>query len=249
MRASKLPLLTKCSGSAYLPADEEQSENARVAAEWGRMVHTWKETGEIRGFTKRARTALQKAIQLSGISRQDLWPSGGVHEQGVRLGVAGNRVVEPTAEPAPGYITGTDDFQWWILGDELWIDDLKTGKYYATEDGSNRYPQDVRSAQLRFYALAIATLLGYTGRVHVSLTHWPRLPLEFRHAEPVRFWTEYHTDELARYWGELEALYQEIEAGHAGNYTLRPGDHCRFCPSRNYCIEAEQFEKFDWRNQ
>lgn len=250
MRASSLPLLTKCSGSAYLPTDDEKSENAVKGAEWGSMVHTWKETGEVRGPDRRTETAFRKAIKLSGIDRTALWPPGGKHECGVALSVDGSRTVRPDATLGQlGCITGTDDFQWWLL-EELWIDDLKTGKYYEdSETGTNLYPQDVRSAQLRFYALAIATLLGYTGRVHVSLTHWPRLPLKFRHAEPVRSWTSYHTDELSVYWGELEQLYSEIQAGHQGNLNLRPGDHCRFCPSRNYCLEAKQFETFDWRNQ
>lgn len=258
MRASRLPLLTKCSGSAYLPTDDDQSENAARGAEWGKMVHTWKETGEVRGPSRRLETAFRRAVELSGIDRLSLWPAGGVHEQGVALSVDGSRQVRPDATLGqPACITGTDDFQWWLLGlgqnaddGELWIDDLKTGKYYEDfETGSNLYPQDVRSAQLRFYATAIAALLGYTGIVHVSLTHWPRLPLKFRHAEPVRFWTTYHTDELNNYWTELEQLFQEVQAGHEGNYRLRPGDHCRFCPSRNYCLEAQQFEPFDWRNR
>lgn len=192
-------------------------------------------------------TALRKAIDESGINRTSLWPDGGTHEQGVALQVAGTgRNVRSDATPTSGYITGTDDFQWWLFEDELWIDDLKTGKYYAAEDGSNRFPQDVRSAQLRFYALAISTLLNYVGIVHVSLTHWPRLPLEFRHADPVRYWTSYHTDELQNYWTELEELYQEIERGKKGDYTLNPGDHCRFCPSRNYCLEAEEIPQQRW---
>lgn len=250
MRASRLPLLTKCSGSAYLPNDDEQSENAARAAEWGKMVHTWKETGEVRGPSRRMETALRTAIELSGIDRLRLWPEGGRHEQGVALQVDGSgRAVRGDATPTAGFITGTDDFQWYLLEDELWIDDLKTGKYYEdSETGSNLYPQDVRSAQLRFYATAIAALLSYTGIVHVSLTHWPRLPLKFRHAEPVRFWTEYHTDELQKYWTELEDLYREVQAGHQGDFNLRPGDHCRFCSSRNYCLEAVTFEPYNWRN-
>lgn len=249
MRASRLPLLTKCAGSAYLPTDDEQSENAARAAEWGKVAHTWKETGEVVAPTSRMATAFRKAVELSGIDRLSLWPPGGKHETGVALQVdGGGRSVRPAAEPAPGYITGTDDFQWYLL-DELWIDDLKTGKYYEDpETGANLFPQDVRSAQLRFYALAVSTLLNYTGRVHVSLTHWPRLPLRLRHAEPVRFWTEYHTDELQQFYGELEKLYSEVEAGRSGTYNLRPGDHCRFCPSRAYCLEAQDFPVYQFNS-
>ena len=243
MRASRLPLLTKCSGSAYLPTEEEQSENAARAAEWGKLVHRWKETGLISGSTSRNRTALSKALFEYGIDRRSLWPDGGTHETALAIRVDGIREVSTNDEPRDGWITGHEDFHWFFLDGELWVDDLKTGKVYPDpETGVNRYPQDVRSAQLKLYALAVATLLGYTGRIHVSITHWPRLPLELRHSEPVRYWTEYTTEELTQFWGELEQLYSEIQEGIKGNYSLRPGDHCRFCPSRNYCLEAEQFD-------
>jgi len=243
VRASRLPLLTKCSGSAYLPVDDEQTVNAARAAEWGKLVHRWKETGEVSGSTKRNRTALEKAIFESGVDRELLWPVDGVHETAVALRVDGIREVSREDTPNPGWITGHEDFHWFFLDGTLWVDDLKTGKVYPDpETGVNRYPQDVESAQLKFYALAIATLLGYTGRVCVSLTHWPRLPLEFRHSEPVRYWTEYTHEELQQFWTKLEELYAEVEEGNKGAFVLNPGDHCRFCPSRNYCLEAESFE-------
>ena len=250
LRASRLPLLTRCSGPAYLPTEEDTSENLEKANAWGHMVHHWKETGEIDGPDARTANAFRKAIKLSSIDRLAEWPSGGVHEEPIAVRVDGTRVVlsQRSTEfkellSLDGWITGTDDFHWRLVDGELWIDDLKTGKWYTDpETGGNRYPQDVRSAQLKLYALAIAVLLDYTGVVHVSLTHWPRLPLELRHAKPVRYWTEYTTDELQAFWGELETLYATILKGREGVYALSPGDHCRFCPSRTNCLVAQEPE-------
>ena len=257
MRASSLPLLTKCAGSATLTeGEEEKSKNAQEGADWGTMVHTWKQTGKVEHAVKRTATAFKRAIAESGVgSPESLWPAGGVHEQPVALRVDGTRQAawntEHTYESLPEWITGTDDFQWWLFDGELWIDDLKTGKVYPNPPpgapghmrgigvGENRFPQDVRSAQLRFYALAVATLLGYSGDVHVSLTHWPRLPLEYRHKHPARYWTTYLHSELLAFWGDLERLYDEV---HRGKLTLHPGDHCRFCPARNNCFEAQEFD-------
>jgi hypothetical protein len=245
LRASRLPLLTRCSGPAYLPTEEDTSENLEKANAWGHMVHHWKETGKVNGPDKRTENAFTRAIRASQTSRDELWPSQGHHETAVALSIDGTRQALSTHDGVAGldnWITGTDDFHWYLLEDELWIDDLKTGKWYDDGEGNNRYPQDVRSAQLRFYALAISVLLNYTGRVHVSLTHWPRLPLELRHAKPVRYWTEYHTDELQKFWGELEALYQRVTDGRKGVFDLNPGDHCRFCPARTNCLVAQEPE-------
>lgn len=249
LRASRLPLLMNCAGPGYLPTEDEDHEERDKGIEWGKLVHKWKETGEIDFTNRRLGRALQTAIFESGVERLSLWPPGGVHEQPVSLRVSGVREVLASAEPNAGWITGTDDFQYWMLDDTLWIDDLKTGKYYPDpETGGNRYPQDVRSPQLRFYALGISLLLNYGGRVNVSLTHWPRLPLEYRHSKPERFWTEYTHEELLEFYGQLEKLYERIRAGNTGDFSsLSPGPHCRFCPGRNNCLVAEEPEIFQIR--
>lgn len=253
LRASKLPLLLKCPGSSYLPTDDTVSENTKKANDWGHMVHYWKETGEIRGPDKRTERAFLKSIEFSGIDRLSLWPDGGRHEQAVSVRADGVERCVIARHPGVGespdsWITGTDDFHYWLFEGELWVDDLKTGKFYADQEtGENLYPQDVGSAQLKFYALAIAEILGYRGTVHVSLTHWPRLPLEHRHRPPARFWTSYSYSELVEFWGELEKLYQRHTAGKAGDYRLTPGSHCRFCPSKAYCLEAEPTPQPNYR--
>lgn len=250
-RASSLPLLTKCLGSDVLPrkVDPKYQEAAEAGAKWGTMVHTWKETGNVVAPDKRTGTAFQKAILLSAVDRESLWPREGTHETAIAIRVDGSREVRRSHEGVfgdPRWVTGTGDFNWYIFGGELWVDDLKTGKSYPDEDGTNRFPQDPRSAQLKCYALAIATLIDYAGVVHVSVTHWPRLPLERRHKEPERLWTTFTTDELADFWGELELLYRQTDearrsiAGEEGSLIrLTPGDHCRFCPSKQYCLVAQ----------
>jgi hypothetical protein len=206
------------------------------------MVHTWKETGEINAPDKRTGTALKKSISESGIDRLVLWPPGGKHETAIAIRIDGIREVLDNHAGVfgkPNWVTGTGDFNWWIFDGELWVDDLKTGKVYPDEDGVNRFPQDPTSAQIKCYALASASLLKYTGTVHVSVTHWPRLPLEFRHKEPERLWATFTTEELIAFWGDLERMYREAESTRNGDYVLSPGDHCRFCPSKKYCLVAQ----------
>lgn len=242
----------RCSGSAYLETVEDGSENLEKANAWGHMVHAWKETGEILGPDKRTESAFRKAVNASGVVRTELWPTGGTHESAVAVRVDGNREVRNNHTDvlgAPNWTTGTDDFHWYLLDGNLWIDDLKTGKWYddPEEPGTNRFPQDVRSPQLRLYALAISRLLDYIGVVDVSLTHWPRLPLERRHAPPVRYWTSYTKEQLDAFYGELEQLYVRIQAGLGGDFSLSPGDHCRFCPARTGCFVAQPPEPTPYR--
>lgn len=261
MRCSSLPLLMKCTGAAVLPCDEEESENAARGAEWGTMVHHWAQTGEVRGPSKRLENALQKAIITSGIVREEWWPPGGNHEGKLAIRVDGNgregREVSRDDTPRSGWVTGHYDYQYWMFDGELWVDDLKTGKFYPNPEsylawhdptlpvGANRYPQDVRSVQLRTYALALSELLEYRGDVIVSLTHWPRLPLSARHSRPTRLWTSYSHSELMMHWRDLEVTHAQAEhnrravVGQEDSLILVPGDHCRFCPVRDCFVRKE----------
>lgn len=255
MRASSLPLLMKCTGAAVLPCVEGKSEQAERAADWGTMVHLWAQTGEIKGPDKRTENALRRAIEESGIQRDEWWPTG-VHEGPVSVRVDGVREASWDDSERDGWVTGHYDFRWWLL-EELYVDDLKTGKYYSNpppgieghhpgiEVGANRYPQDVRSPQLKTYALALATLLSYKGRVNVSLTHWPRLPLVRRNRLPERFFVQYSQGDLAEHWGALERTYetkrhnQRALLGHEDTLILVPGDHCKFCPVRDCFVRQD----------
>lgn len=265
MRASRLPLLTQCVGSAVLPneSDDDKSENARRAAEWGKMVHFWKQTGNIIG-TGRHPAMLVTAIQRAGVDRETLWPDG-QHEIAVAVRVDGTREVRSNEsheyETVPGWITGTADFLGRIYDNELWLDDLKTGREYPNpgpqdarrhdptlDVGANRFPQDAGSAQLRFYALAVAALAGYRGVVHVSVTHWPYLPVDRRHVAPARLWVSYTWEEVEKFWGELELLEasRAFLAASATSDTWDEtvdlltvaGEQCKFCPSRVFCAKS-----------
>jgi len=258
MRASSLPLLMKCTGAAVLPCVEGKSEAAEKAADWGTMVHYWAQTGIIRGPNKRAERALEKAIEVAGVDRLSLWPTGGVHEGALSIRVDGTREVSRRDDDREGWITGHYDYQYWLFQDVLWIDDLKTGKFYPNPEpgderhipdiavGENRFPQDSFSPQQKTYGLALSELLSHDGPVSVSTTHWPRLPLSYRHAEPMRSWVNYSRQEMLTHWRALELIYEEscknrrAMLGHEDELVLRPGDHCRFCPVRD-CFVRQEF--------
>ena len=251
LRASKLPLLMRCTGSLVMSCDESKSENADKAAAWGTMVHFWAQTGKVKGPNKRSENALHRAIALSGINRGDYWPDGGNHEGSLSVRVDGRREVSRDDSPRIGWVTGHYDYQYWLLDGELWIDDLKTGKVYPNPApgwpghmdgvpvGDNRYPQDVGSPQLKTYALALAELLEYRGPVTVSLTHWPRVPVSLRHSLPERLWTRYSHQELMNHWRDLEMMYEQAQhnqraaMGHEDTMILVPGDWCKFCPAKD----------------
>jgi hypothetical protein len=227
------------------------------------MVHHWVQSGEVRGTSSRNENALRRAIELSGIDRLSLWPDGGIHEGGLALRVDGlSREASRDDTPRDGWITGHFDYQWWLWGGELWVDDLKTGKFYANpepgqmghatelEVGANRFPPRADSEQQRFYGLTLSQLLGYCGPVHTSVTHWPRLPLTHRHAPPTRTWHHYTHDELTAYWGQLEQMYRDYKhnrrlmlrwlLGDSDSLKLNPGPWCRFCSARNNCLMAQE---------
>lgn len=255
MRASSLPLLMKCTGAAVLPCVPGKTEQAEKAADWGTMVHRWVQTGEIVGPNRRMEGDLAKAIEISGIVRDEWWPEG-IHEGAVAVRVDGTREASWDDTERDGWITGHYDFRWWML-DELWIDELKTGKFYANppagipghhehlEVGENRFPQNVRSPQPKTYALALAELLSYDGWVNVSVTHWPRLPLTHRHCLPTREWVQYNNSDLMGHWYELEKTYQLEQRnqlalyGYEDELILTPGDHCKFCPVRDCFVRQD----------
>ncbi|HEY6019971.1 MAG TPA: PD-(D/E)XK nuclease family protein, partial [Candidatus Paceibacterota bacterium] len=222
-------------------------EKAEEAAGWGKMAHYWKETGKFRGDKSDLRL-FRKAIDLAGVERDTLWPVGGVHEVSAALRIDGRRELRTSEEPLhvllPGdeWVTGTADYVSYLFDDELWVDDLKTGKFYPDQyTGENRFPQDVESAQLRFYALSNALRRGYNGVVHVSLTHWPREPAAYRNRPPERLWTTYQPQDLELFYVRLEQMYQDIQVDKRDGLRTKPGDHCRFCPSRNFCLDAKEF--------
>jgi hypothetical protein len=251
MRASSLPLLLKCYGSEILPQTPEkdrETDESRRGKEWGKLAHRWKETGRVEGASSQARAAFKLALQQSGVNRGVLWPEhpSGKHEVSYALRVDGERTLlaRPASEGdytghGEEWVTGTADYIGALDG-TLWVDDLKTGKVYLDQYGNNRYPQDVSSYQLRFYALCAALAVGHTGEVAVTLTHWPRLPLYLRHSPPTRGMEVYPWEDLEAFYTSLEKMYVLYSADRAiGVPRVNPGAHCRFCPSKSFCLFSE----------
>ena len=261
----------KCTGSLVIPGDDTKSKNAQDGADWGHMVHHWKETGEIKGRDKRSETMLRKAIEASGVDRLELWPLEGTHESSLALWVGCEPelymgtpyIVGPEAEDyvgKEGWVTGHEDFHYMLFDGTLWVDDLKTGKSYPnplpglpgydeTKDvGENRFPQDPKSVQQRTYALVLSLHLRHTGPTAISITHWPRLPVSERHSPPTRPWANYTWQDLLNHWAALRVTEatrkHNVRAmlGHEDSLILNPGSHCRFCPSRANCFVAKDFD-------
>lgn len=229
LRASSLPLLTKCPGALSLPTEQSDSEAAQAGSDWGTMAHHWKETGEVRGPSRRLENAFRKALVRAGLdtgaARNGLWPAGGEHETSVALRVDGLREVYRNDghkyDGLDAWVTGTSDYYWRLVDGSLWVDDFKTGKFYPNPApdswshnpefpvGENLYPQDPESAQLRCYALGLTELLSFSGDIILSITHWPRLPLVRRHSYPERLWAYTDSARLRDYWYSLEQLYRD----------------------------------------
>ncbi len=244
-----------------MPCTDERSEEADKGAAWGTMVHKWAQTGLVEGPDKRTENAFKKALEISGMAgkRLEYWPAGGNHEGALSIAVDGSGQTSRDDSERDGWVTGHYDYQYWFLDGELWVDDLKTGKVYPNPEsylawhdptlpvGANRYPQDVRSVQLRTYALALSELLGHRGDVSVSLTHWPRIPVSYRHSLPTRLWTSYSHTDLQHHWFDLRRTYEDKRhneralVGREDYMKLVPGDHCRFCPARD-CLVRQTFE-------
>src|SRR5687767_6728827 len=85
VRASSLDLFLACNGAwnlQYAPVSDDYLEKRKnEGAEWGTMVHTWKQTGKIEHRSKRTAASFKKRV--AGVSRLDYWDYRGWHEVGV----------------------------------------------------------------------------------------------------------------------------------------------------------------------
>lgn len=238
-RASSLDRLLKCYGDAVLVGGVDQrSESTKIAADWGTMVHGWKETGTIEVVNGRKNLVplFEKKIRESGVRREEWWPATMTHE--VALAVKpfqvyaehrGTREEKDAwkAGQSDEWATGTlDGFDW--MFDVLWVDDLKTGRFVSLEE----YEE-----QLRFYALGASRVLGYSGPVNVTLTHWPRYPVI---GKPQRFGRVIEQDELNWFEKRLVDLRDSILRAKEDRAKLElfAGEHCTFCRSRSVCPEV-----------
>lgn len=239
VRASSLERELHCPVAGVLPQVDERGDAVREAADWGTMVHHWKATGEIRaerGRPSHERLFTEK-LRVTGVRREDWWGEGR-HEVAmavdcVKMGRAAEFVgTKPAVEAwrsglGDEYAAGEADFVGDLFGVPH-VDDLKTG----------RFAPDPSAPQLRLYALATWILLGNVpDRVLVSVTHWPRYPVDNR---PRRFDHEYTARQLTAFWKELRlARRRKLMtvrlplADQQANAV--PGDWCSYCDGKRNC--------------
>lgn len=235
-RASSLDRLLKCHGDLILGGTDEKSEYVKTAADWGTMVHHWKETGEVIVVNGRKNLAalFEKKLKLGGVKREQWWPMGMTHERAIAINpfTAYGQMLEGSKEEKEAWkaahdnnwATGTADGDYWMF-DVLAVDDLKTGRFVTEEE----YIE-----QRRFYCLGISRLLEYRGPVHATLTWWPRYPVV---SQPQRFGRVFEADELNYFEKRLAKLRDDVRRAREkrDSLILVPGEHCTWCPSRNIC--------------
>lgn len=200
-----------------LPPPEDDS----VLAEWGTAMHLAKENHP---------DATDPWLSWMDPVRETFWPARlGVHELPVavcsRTGAVekgDHRWSRDEKERwkrsrGPTFVTGEVDWFGTLPGGEPWVDDLKTGWK----------PPAITHPQLLFYALAAHKITQYP-TVRISISHWRR---GADWSEPERKWQQVGPATLEAFEDELRAAYRRAAAGP----DVRPGPHCRYCPSAPVC--------------
>lgn len=245
---SSLDRLLACAGSEFLGGVDEKSEAARVAADWGTLVHHWKESGEIVAVNGRENLPplFEKKLREGRVRREQWWPEDMVHELALAVDplsavvhfAEGDRGAKEAWKAAQSdqYVTGSADGYAWMF-DRLWVDDLKTGRDVTFEQ---------HEQQLKGYALGVARVLEYRGPVHATVTWWPRYPVV---SQPQRFGRVIEQDELLAFERRLVTLRDEIlryreakEKVVATEVHLAGGPQCNWCPSRDECPSRAESE-------
>mgnify|MGYP001574820008 CR=1 FL=1 len=234
MRASESERAISCPASLALPKDPRGPNEARdKAANWGTLVHWWKENNstEMPGASKSDVLCLDKKLLLSGIDREEWWPTGkGEHETAFAFNLKTHTVKWYTGDKKAGddwkagyyqrpeWITGTCD--WSAEGPLLIkVDDLKTGRWPVSATDNK---------QLLTYAMPFWLRAGkpLVCLIHLSITQWERYPLT---GLPKRNWWKASGLEMMTHLQDLE---------HALNSPgeMNPTDeNCRFCDCKNNC--------------
>lgn len=237
MRASSTDRAIICPASLVRPQSGERSKASIKAADWGTLVHNWKETGDTRG-----NKTLNKKLAASGIDRARLWPTIGDshgHETTFSIcletlqlriwsssGSKYSRDHWKRRHPKRSYLTGSIDWLSTVSRKDLpelpWVDDLKTGAW----------PISARtSAQLRSYALVPWVLSGCDTDVWVSITQWPKYRLDCR---PKRNWHLLKSVDLAKHVQKLRWATSNTSK------AIPTEDGCKFCLSKPNCKEYQE---------
>jgi hypothetical protein len=235
-RASSLDRAVVCPASTHLATIGFKLDRAQKAADWGTIIHSWKETGQwplaLSGrwagkvplmFQRR-----QANLAAAGKDRLDLWPADGRHEVSYALNTSTLTVgtyYDPTATQeqreawkkghGDEWLTGTADYVGDVLG-RPWVDDLKTGnREYLPADPWELW-------QLRMYALCEAILTG-AGTVLVSITSWPQYPADVL---PIRVWAEVTRATLLDEVASTLEQARVLAMASRRKLDARPGVHC-----------------------
>ncbi len=164
------------------------------------------------------------------MEREHFWPTGrGEHEPtyALELGTGVARKCPPGVDrdawkrqyPLRTWLTGSPDWE----TSEGGIDDLKTGRYPPSPEGNR---------QLLSYALFSWALAGrpLDWEVAVSITHWPRYPLNILPWRAVALVSGL----------DLAEHLEDLRDAAANPYTLVPSaQSCTYCPSRAHCKASE----------
>lgn len=239
MRASDSDRALVCPASLVLPKRAERSDKANRAADWGTLVHAWKETGD-----DGSSPTLRKKLLLSSIDREELWPTiggkGGRHEVtfSINLETLQLRIWSPEGSafgrdhwkrrhPANKYLTGTIDYlSRRNKGQRLlpWVDDLKTGTWPV----SAKY-----SKQLKSYALVPWILGNCETDVLASITQWPKYKLS---GKPKRNFHVLTSADLVKHLHKIRWAVNNTSLV----YPTKSG--CMFCPCKPDCVDYQESE-------
>lgn len=234
-----------CPGSLVLPREEKKSERAKEAAEYGEMVHYWKETGEV--VKGRGALTLKKKLESTGANRDTLW-LGGLHEVPLAYNVStgeAKAMVLPLEKDkrdlwkaafGDEWVTGTADYVG-LLIERPWVDDLKTGRRVDYHD--HRYQQ-------AFYSLAWTLFqMGELTECRSTITHWPKYPIN---QKPRRLGAVLDADFFLDFQGKLRSLRGDVmrmkektARGETIEGYLSDGPQCVYCPSKLACIKGQKY--------
>jgi hypothetical protein len=184
-------------------------------------------------------------LKVTQINKEDYWPAGGRHEVAIAINCLTPAVYSFSGTEAEiaewkeqwpdHYLTGALDYVGEIL-DDPWVDDLKTGK---ADNPLKKLPRD--RAQMWAYAMAVS-FLTTAPQVHVSITWWPRLPLN---KLPVVVYQSITREELWQWWLRLSERYKALVDLRAKPSlllaSLNTGPHCFWCPSKKHCPKMRDY--------
>jgi hypothetical protein len=131
------------------------------------------------------------------------------------------------------WVVGTIDYLE-VTDTSILVDDLKTGKWWSK--------RAKESAQLSFYLMCAWKLYGDNYDYYLSVTHWPRYPASGKPKRTPPSDRAVSLEALARFESHL------VEAcASAMNMELNPTEEgCRFCPARNNCDVAWQYDEVSY---